>query len=438
MHPRHLIPALFLLLPGLAASPSSIEAQQAAAPGAQAAPQPSSRDVALARRVLRATPLVDGHNDLPWRIRQDAIRPRDVEAYDLRGRTPGHTDIDRLRRGMVGAQFWSVYIPGEIGDSGYARVQLEQIDIALRVIDKYPDALELTTTEGEVRRAFRQGRIASLLGMEGGHAIENSLGALRAFYDLGARYMTLTHNVTLDWADAALDTARHGGLSPFGEEVVREMNRLGMLVDLSHVSPGTMSDALNVTRAPVIFSHSSARALCDVPRNVPDSILARLPQNGGVVMVTFVPQFISPAVAAHGDAMQREMGAIRQRLANDSAAIRRESAAWLGANPAPRATLSQVADHIEHVRRVASVNNVGIGSDFDGIDATIVGLEDVSTFPALFAELARRGWTEADLRKLAGENVLRALGRAEAVAARLRRERPPSTATLSSRAGQTP
>jgi len=340
---------------------------------------------------------------------------------------------------MVGAQFWSVYIPGEIRDSGYARVQLEQIDIARRVIAKYPDVFALATSEADVRRSFRQGRIASLLGMEGGHAIENSLGALRAYYDLGARYMTLTHNVTLDWADAALDSARHGGLTQFGEEVVREMNRLGMLVDLSHVSPATMSDALNVTQAPVIFSHSSARALCDVPRNVPDSILARLPRNGGVVMVTFVPQFISCAVAAHAETMQREGASIARRLAADTAGIRREIAAWVAANPAPRATLSQVADHIEHIRRVAGVDHVGIGSDFDGIDATIVGLEDVSTFPDLFAELARRGWTEAELRKLAGENVLRALARAEAVAARLRRERPSSTATLlSPRGRQTP
>jgi membrane dipeptidase len=429
MHSRFLVVSSIPFFLGAAAL--SVHAQQAA-------PPPSERDIALARRVLRATPLTDGHNDLPWRIREDTVRPRDVEAYDLRRRTPGHTDLERLRRGMVGAQFWSVYIPGEIRDSGYARVQLEQIDIALRVIDKYPDAFELTTTEAEVRRAFRQGRIASLLGMEGGHAIENSLGALRAYYDLGARYMTLTHNVTLDWADAALDTARHGGLTSFGEEVVREMNRLGMLVDLSHVSPATMSDALNVTQAPVIFSHSSARALCDVPRNVPDSILARLPRNGGVVMVTFVPQFISTEVATHAAAAQREETAIRSRLGTDAAAIRREIAAWHAANPAPRATLSQVADHIEHVRRIASVDNVGIGSDFDGIDATILGLEDVATFPALFAELARRGWSESDLRKLAGENVLRALARAETVAARLKRERPPSTATLPARTGQTP
>ncbi|MFN2566624.1 MAG: dipeptidase [Gemmatimonadaceae bacterium] len=432
MHQRHLITVVATWVSVAAGAPLA---------GAQQAPppEPSARDVALARRALRATPLTDGHNDLPWRIREDTLHPRDVEAYDLRRRTPGHTDIDRLRRGMVGAQFWSVYIPGEIRDSGYARVQLEQIDIARRVIAKYPETFELATTEAGVRRAFARGRIGSLLGMEGGHALENSLGALRAYYDLGVRYMTLTHNVTLDWADAALDSARHGGLSPFGEEVVREMNRLGMLVDLSHVSPATMSDALTVTQAPVIFSHSSARALCDVPRNVPDSILARLPRNGGVVMVTFVPQFISPAVAAHAAATQREEAMIAGRLGSDAAAIRRETAAWLAANPAPRATLSQVADHIERVRRVAGVDHVGVGSDFDGIDATIVGLEDVSTFPALFAELARRGWTEADLRKLAGENVLRALARAEAVAARLRRQRPPSTATLSTHRGvQTP
>ena len=423
----------------IAAALVVIASSAQAPPAAAQQPAPSAADIARARRALRATPLTDGHNDLPWRIRRDPARPRDVEAYDLRRPTPGHTDIARLRRGMVGAQFWSVYIPGDVRDSGYARMQLEQIDIARRVVARYPEAFELATTEAGVRRAVRRGRIASLLGMEGGHAIENSLGALRAYYDLGVRYMTLTHNVTLDWADAAVDTQRHDGLAPFGEEVVREMNRLGMLVDLSHVSPATMSDALNVTQAPVIFSHSSARALCDVPRNVPDSILARLPRNGGVVMITFVPQFISPAVAAHAEAAQRHAAIVASRLANDAAGVEREMTAWLAANPAPRATLSQVADHIEHVRRVAGVDHVGIGSDFDGIDATIQGLEDVATFPALFAELARRGWSEGDLRKLAGENVLRALARAEAVAARLQRERPPSTATLQgARVGQTP
>ena len=263
--------------------------------------RPPIRHLALARRVLRTTPLVDGHNDLPWRIREDSVLRGDVDGYDLRKRTPGHTDLARLRKGMVGAQFWSIYIPGEIRDSGYARVQLEQFDIARRVIARYPEALQWTPTAAAMRRAFAAGRIGSLLGMEGGHAIENSLGALRMYYELGGRYMTLTHNVTLDWADAALDRARHGGLTQFGEEVVREMNRLGMLVDLSHVSPGTMSDALNVTEAPVIFSHSTARALVDHRRNVPDSILARLPKNGGVVMVTFVNSFVSAALKAWED-----------------------------------------------------------------------------------------------------------------------------------------
>ncbi|CAN5665811.1 dipeptidase [soil metagenome] len=383
--------------------------------------QQADRNLERAIRILRSTPLVDGHNDLPWAIREHTMRPRDVEAYDLRVRTSGHTDLDRLRRGMVGGQFWSVYVPGEFRDSGYARVQLEQIDIARRVIAKYPDRLALALTADDIRREFRRGRIGSVLGMEGGHVIENSLGALRAYYDLGARYLTLTHNVTLDWADAAMDVARHGGLTGFGEEVVREMNRLGMLVDLSHASPGTMSDALNVSEAPVIFSHSSARSLADVPRNVPDSILRRLPANGGVVMVTFVPGFISQGLIDHGTA--------RRRFGGDTATA--GFRAWLAANPRPRATLAQVADHIEHIRRVAGIDHVGIGGDFDGISEVVVGLEDVSKYPRLFAELARRGWTDAELRKLAGENVLRAMAGAESVSERLRRTRPASTRTIS-------
>jgi membrane dipeptidase len=265
--------------------------------------------------------------------------------------------------------------------------------------------------------------------MEGGHAIENSLGALRSYYALGARYMTLTHNVTLDWADAALDSARHGGLTEFGREVVREMNRLGMLVDLSHVSPAVMSNALDVSEAPVIFSHSAARALVDHGRNVPDSILARLPGNGGVVMVTFVPQFVSNEFKAWqetADAARKELGS----TVADSAEQRRRMEDWEALHPPPSATLEQVADHIEHVRKVAGVDHVGIGSDFDGIDHVPVGLEDVSRFPDLFAELIRRGWTDADLKKLAGQNLLRALRQAEATAARLQREREPSTKTI--------
>lgn len=250
-----------------------------------------------ARRILRASPLIDGHNDLAWVIREDKRAPRDVEAYDLRQRTRGDTDLPRLRSGQVGAQFWSVFIPGESRDSGYAKVQLEQIDIARRVVERYPEALSLATTASDVTAAFRNGRIGALLGMEGGHAIENSLGALRSYYRLGVRYMTLTHNVTLDWADAAMDVPRHNGLTPFGKDVVREMNRLGMIVDISHVTPKVMHDVLDVTEAPVMFSHSSAMALTGHPRNVPDDVLRRLGKNGGVVMVTFIPAFVSQPVA---------------------------------------------------------------------------------------------------------------------------------------------
>lgn len=346
-----------------------------------------------ARRVLSATPLIDGHNDLPWAIRQSELAPHDVEApgHDLRGTTPFHTNIERLRAGMVGGQFWSVYIPFEARAEGAAKVQLEQIDIALQIIDKYPDVFELALTASDVESAFGKGRIASMLGMEGGHAIENSLGALRAFYAMGVRYLTLTHNGTLDWADAANDEARHGGLTRFGQEVVREMNRMGMLVDLSHTSPETMNDALDVSEAPVMWSHAAARGLRDHPRNVPDQVLRRLPDNGGIVMITFVPSFLSE---------------------NE------------------QATIADVADHIEHVASLSGIDHVGIGSDFDGITATPVGLEDVSTFPALFAELSRRGWNDEELSKLAGENILRVMREAEAVARRLQRERTPSTKTI--------
>jgi membrane dipeptidase len=376
-------------------------------------PTPSAADIARARRVLSTTPLVDGHNDLPWAIREATTAPHDVEAYDLRKTVKGHTDLARLKKGMVGAQFWSIYIPGEIKDSGYARVQLEQFDIARRVIAKYPERFQWALTEAAVRSSFKAGKIGSLLGLEGGHAIENSLGALRVYYDLGARYMTLTHNVTLDWADAALDSAKHGGLTPFGKEVVHEMNRLGMLVDISHVSPGTMSDALDATEAPVIFSHSGSREMVDHKRNVP-----------------FVTSFVSKDVKAWDDALAAAVADAQRRLGSDSAAVKRELDTWRQSHPQPKATLGQVADHIEHIRKVAGVDHVGIGSDFDGITDLVVGLEDVSKFPDLFAELSRRGWTDADLKKLAGDNVLRVLKQAEVVSARLKKERPPSTKTI--------
>jgi membrane dipeptidase len=408
----------------LAGAVSILSLVDARLPLAAQATSTSADDPYLARakRILKQTPLIDGHNDLPWRIREDSVARGNVDSYDLRKHTPGQTDLDRLRKGMVGAQFWSVYIPGEWRDSGYARVQLEQIDIAREVIAKYPDRLALALSAQDIRRDFKQGRIGSLLGLEGGHAIENSLGALRAYYDLGARYMTLTHNVTLDWADAALDSARHNGLTPFGDSVVREMNRLGMLVDLSHVSAATMSDALNVSQAPVIFSHSAARAIVDVPRNVPDSILRRVTVNGGIVMVPFVTGFVSPAVLLYDQSSRPVMKDLQAKYGNDTAAITRDIRQWRAAHPEPRATLSQVADQIDYVRKVAGVDHVGIGGDFDGITEVVQGLEDVSTYPALFAELARRGWSDDDLRKLAGENFLRVFAQAEAVARRLQKK----------------
>jgi membrane dipeptidase len=415
----------------LAASLSAA-ALAAARPGPQApAAPPPAEDAALqrARRLLKQSILIDGHNDLPWAIREAKAAPGDVEAYDLRRRTPGDTDLARLREGGVGGQFWSVYVPGEDKADGYARVQLEQIDIARRIVARYPEALALALTADDVEREFKRGRIASLIGMEGGHVLENSLGALRAYYDLGARYLTLTHGVTLDWADAAGDTPRHGGLTRFGEEVVREMNRLGMLVDLSHVTPETMDDALRVTEAPVIFSHSSARALCDVPRNVPDAILTRLPANGGVVMITFVAAFISPDFARVTGPVWTEYRQ-RTREVGDPAERQRVYRELMARVKPPAVTIGQVADHVEHVRKVAGVDHVGLGGDYDGNDRWPQGLEDVSRYPYLFAELIRRGWSDADLQKLAGQNVLRVMRAAEATARRLQASRAPSTATL--------
>jgi membrane dipeptidase len=402
------------------------------------AAQQADEHLGRARRILAETPLIDGHNDLPWAIREFADAPRSVDGYDITQTAPGHTDLDRLRSGMLGAQFWSVYIPSNYGDSGFARVQLEQIDIARQFIAKYSGYFEMAEGASDIERIFGEDKIASMLGVEGGHAIENSLGALRAYYDLGVRYMTLTHGRTIDWADSGTDEPRHGGLTPFGEEVVREMNRLGMLVDLSHVSPGTMSDALNVAEAPVIFSHSSARAVTDVPRNVPDSILQRLPENGGVVMVTFVGGFVSQAVANHSRLRRERLAELRERFGNDTARVEREIGVWDENSPTPSPTIGDVVGHIEHVRRIAGVDHVGIGSDYDGTSLLPVGLEDVSTYPALFAALSRRGWSDEELRKLAGENLLRAMREAERVARKLKRERPPSTKTIAELDGPIP
>ena len=386
----------------------------ASAPPGRPVPTTDDPDLAAAYRVLAATPLIDGHNDLPWAIREYEAAPMDVAAYDLRSTAPGQTDIPRLREGRVGGQFWSVYVPADAVAEGAAKVQLEEIDIARRMIERYPETFELALTADDAVRIFESGRIASMIGMEGGHAIENSLGALRAFYRLGARYMTLTHSANIDWADSCCEDPELGGLSAFGEAVVREMNRLGMLIDISHVSPETMNDVLDISEAPVIFSHSSAYALTHHVRNVPDVVLRRMPENGGVVMVTFVTVFVNEDLRRWSELPESERPAER-----------------------PQATLADVADHIEHVRDVAGIDHVGIGSDFDGA-TTPAGLEDVSRFPALFAELHRRGWSEADLRKLAGENVLRAWREAERVAARLRAEREPSTATIAALDGVIP
>jgi membrane dipeptidase len=390
-----------------------------------------SEDAALrrARAVLRTTPIVDTHNDLPWVIREKGTPPRDVESYDIAGKARFDTDIPRLREGMVGVQFWSVYVPSTLSPLDAMRSQLEQIDIARRLIKKYPKDLGYAASVADIRRELARRRIASLLGIEGGHTIANSLGALRTYYDLGVRYMTLTHFQSNDWADAATDSARHDGLTPFGREVVREMNRLGMLVDISHVSPAVMSNALDVTEAPVIFSHSSARAVTNHVRNVPDSILRRMPQNGGVVMVAFIPDFVSEPARRWSEELFPRL--VQVSTDSESQRLTREYIAQKG--PSPRATIKDVADHIEHIRKVAGVDHVGIGSDFYGAETAedmVQGLEDVSKYPALFAELVRRGWSDADLRKLAGENLLRVFRRAEVVADRLQRTRGPSNATI--------
>ena len=386
--------------------------------------------LAAARRVLSRTPLVDGHNDLPWAIRENGAAPLDLDAYRLGGRSPGHTDLTRLRQGMVGAQFWAAYVSCDAAAGGATRMALEQLDLARRLTSDNPDVLEAATTSDDVRRIFARGRIASLLGVEGGHAIENSLGALRTFAELGVRYLTLTHNCHADWVDAGNLAPRHGGLTAFGREVIREMNRLGMMVDLSHTSPAVMNAALDVSEAPVVWTHAGARALVDHTRNVPDDVLVRVPGNRGIVMITFVPSFMSSEHLAWNRRERAERKRLEAEHGAKSEASRASLDAWREANPAPRATLAQVADHVDYIRAVVGTDHVGIGSDFDGIEHVAEGLEDVSTFPALFAELIRRGWSEGDLAKLAGENILRVMRQTEEVAARLQRERRPSTATI--------
>lgn len=407
---------------------------------ALAAPQ-SAKDQALSTRVdrvLTETPVIDGHNDLPWEIRSQFGNVGNVDlaadTSNLRSKAGDDvhlmTDIPRARKGHLGAQFWSVWIPTSVTGPEAVQMTLEQIDIVRTMVAKYPKDFEMASTADDIQRIEKSGRIASLIGVEGGHQINNSLPVLRDYYALGVRYMTLTHGKNTDWADSATDKPAHHGLTPFGRAVVHEMNRLGMLVDLSHVSPDTMKAALEATKAPVIFSHSSARALDDHPRDVPDDVLRLVKQNHGIVMANFYPTFVSQAVANWN---ADRAGASAKFDALYVGQPKRAKAAmdkWKQAHPQPKATIAEVADHIEHLRKIAGVESVGIGSDFDGIEVTPEGLDGVDTYPALFTELARRGWSDDELADLAGRNLLRVMREAEAVATRLQAQEAPSHATI--------
>ena len=408
----------------------------------------SSDEMLTARvvHVLTQTPLIDGHNDLPWEVR---ARFGNAGGVDLRSSTahlplkledgeippPLMTDIPRLRAGHVGAQFWSVWIPPTVTGPAAVKMALEQIDIVHTMVARYPRELQMAYSADDIVRAHKAGRIASLIGIEGGHQIDDSLAVLRQLYALGARYMTLTHTLDNDWADAATDAPKHRGLTPFGRAVVHEMNRLGMLVDLSHVSPDTMRAALAASAAPVIFSHSGARALNDHPRDVPDDVLKLVARNRGIVMATFAPSYVSPA-RNHWEADRAAEQARFNAPPYDGLYIGQPDraqaalAAWEQQHPKPVVTLAMVADHIDHIRQFAGVDCVGIGSDFDGITDTPRGLEDVATYPDLFKELARRGWTDADLRKLAGGNMLRVMRAAAEIGERLQSREAPSFSTI--------
>ncbi|MFD7511594.1 dipeptidase [Streptomyces sp. NPDC059853] len=386
--------------------------------------------LARARALLAEHPVVDGHNDLPWALRVQV--GYDLDRRDIATDQSAHlnTDLPRLRAGGVGAQFWSVYTRSDFAGDDAVSSTLEQIDAVRQLLDRYPADLAPATTADDMERARAQGRIASLMGAEGGHSINNSLGTLRALYALGVRYLTLTHNDTIDWADSATDEPRHQGLSAFGEEVVREMNRIGMLVDLSHVSADTMRDALRVSEAPVIFSHSSARAVCDHPRNIPDDVLAALPANGGVAMATFVPKFVLPEAVEWTRRADENMRAHGLHHLDTTEAGMRVQRAFEKAEPRPVATPATVADHLDHMREVAGIDHLGLGGDFDGTAFLPEGLDSVAGYPHLIAELLRRGWSDADVAKLTWHNAVRVLREAEAVAAKLSATRGPSLATI--------
>ncbi|MFI9254416.1 dipeptidase [Streptomyces sp. NPDC053069] len=383
-----------------------------------------------ARALLREFPVVDGHNDLPWALRKKAGYDLDTLDIARHQNAQLHTDIPRLREGGVGAQYWSVYVPCEQPEPVAAT--LEQIDCVRQLLARYPADLAPALTAADMAGARADGRIASLMGAEGGHSIANSLGTLRGLYALGVRYMTLTHNSNVDWADSATDEPKAGGLTGFGREVVREMNRLGMLVDLSHVAATTMRDALDATCAPVIFSHSSARAVCDHPRNIPDDVLERLPANGGVAMVTFVPKFVLQAAVEWTAAADDNLRAHGLHHLDTGAEAMKLHRAFEERNPRPVATVSTIADHLDHMREVAGIDHLGIGGDYDGTAFTPDGLSDVSGYPNLLAELLDRGWSKADLAKLTWLNAVRVLGAAEDVARDLQATRAPSNATIES------
>ncbi|MFE3095982.1 dipeptidase [Streptomyces sp. NPDC059248] len=391
---------------------------------------PAEERLARAREILAAHPVVDGHNDLPWALREQVRY--DLDRLDVSGDRTGrlHTDIPRLRAGGVGGQFWSVYVPSSLTGDEAVSATLEQIDAVRQLIARYPADLAAADDADAIEKARTEGRIASLMGAEGGHSINNSLATLRTLHRLGVRYLTLTHNDNNDWADSATDTPRHGGLTAFGREVVREMNRCGMLVDLSHVAPATMRAALDVSTAPVIFSHSSARAVCDHPRNVPDDVLERLSGNGGVAMVTFVPKFVLQAAVDWTAAADENLRAHGLHHLDTGPEAMRLHAAFEETHPRPVATAATVADHLDHLRETAGVDHIGIGGDYDGTAFTPAGLDDVSGYPRLIAELLDRRWSEADIAKLTWSNAVRVLRDAEAVAREERSRRGPSNATI--------
>jgi membrane dipeptidase len=422
--PSRLVPARFVLAAALLLV-SPLAAQEGAVDPA----------TATANAALEAAPVFDGHNDVPIQLRSRVANQ--INAFDFEDTTDTgadhpegralHTDLARLRQGKVGAQFWSVYVPSNPDEAEAVQQVIEQIDVTKRLIARYPQALRFATTADEVERAMSDGRVASLLGMEGGHSIGSSLAVLRQLHALGARYMTLTHNSNTPWADAATDTPKHDGLSDFGKDVVREMNRLGMLVDLSHVSEATMIDALEVAKVPVIFSHSGARAVNGHPRNVPDSVLRRLPYNGGIVMVVALPSFINEERRQWNARREAEAARLRALFQGQPQAVRERMDAWDKANPEPATTIKHMADHIDHIREIAGVETIGIGGDFDGMPTGPVGFEDVRGYPALFAELARRGYSQAELEMIANRNVLRVMRAAEAYAASVAGEPPIET-----------